>query len=97
MRETSTVVLCCLALLLAAAVKPASAGGAAQLARSQGASAADASTRAQAMIYGTVQRQASMLGFADAFWLMALLFLAVIPLMFFLKRAGPAAEIPAAH
>jgi DHA2 family multidrug resistance protein len=65
--------------------------------RAAGASPADAAARAQATLYGTLQRQASMLGFADAFWLMAVLFLGVIPLMFFMKRAKPPAEIPAGH
>jgi DHA2 family multidrug resistance protein len=70
---------------------------AAQMAHASGASAPDAAARAQAMLYGTMQRQASMLGFADGFWLMAVLFLAVIPLMFFMKPAKASAEITAAH
>jgi hypothetical protein len=30
-----------------------------------------------------------MLAFADAFWVMALLFLLIIPFMFLMKRTGP--------
>jgi len=31
-----------------------------------------------------------MLAFSDAFWLMAMLFLLVIPMMFLVKKTGPA-------
>ena len=65
--------------------------------QAQGSSLPDATARAQALLYGTVQRQAGMLAFADVFFLMSILFIAVIPLMFFMKRSAPAAEIPAAH
>ncbi len=30
-----------------------------------------------------------MLSFADAFWVMAVLFVLIIPLMFLMKRTGP--------
>ena len=33
--------------------------------------------------------QSTMLAFADVFWVMALLFLVILPLMFFIKRVGP--------
>ncbi|MEI9970758.1 MAG: hypothetical protein WDO73_01200 [Ignavibacteriota bacterium] len=36
-------------------------------------------------------RQANMLAFADAFWVMGALFLLVIPLMFFIKKVRPSA------
>ena len=46
--------------------------------------------QARGLIYGTMLRQANMLAFADAFWVMAILFLAVVPLMFLMRKAGPA-------
>jgi DHA2 family multidrug resistance protein len=52
-----------------------------------GASAPDAVRQAHGILYGMVQRQSAMLAFADAFWLMAALFLAVLPLMLMMKRA----------
>ncbi|MBS1854325.1 MAG: DHA2 family efflux MFS transporter permease subunit [Acidobacteria bacterium] len=54
-----------------------------------GASAPDAAVRAHGMVYGMLLKQANMLAFADAFWVMGILFLAVIPLMLFVKRVGP--------
>ena len=47
-------------------------------------------------MYGTVQRQSSMLAFADAFWVMAVLFLAIMPLMFLMKRAPKSGQAAAA-
>ena len=57
--------------------------------QSAGASAPDAAVQAQGMVYGTLTKQASMLAFSDAFWIMGILFLAIIPLMFLLRKAGP--------
>jgi len=51
----------------------------------------DAGMKAQGLIYGNMLRQASMLAFADAFWVMGALFLLIIPLMFFMKRTRPPA------
>jgi DHA2 family multidrug resistance protein len=59
--------------------------------RSAGSSAPDANLQAQGIIYGTMVRQSNMLAFADAFWVMGVLFLLVIPMMFFLKRVRPGA------
>ncbi len=56
----------------------------------QGSSAPDAAARAHGLLYGTLVRHANMLAFADAFWVMAVLFLTVVPLMFLMKRAGHA-------
>jgi len=69
--------------------RDALAGSAAML-RAHGASAADAGMQAQGLLYGSMMRQSSMLAFSDAFWMMAVLFLSVIPLMFLMKKAGPA-------
>jgi MFS transporter, DHA2 family, multidrug resistance protein len=54
-----------------------------------GASLPDAAVQAQGLMYGTVQRQAGMLAFADAFWVMGGLFLLIVPLMFLMKNSGP--------
>jgi DHA2 family multidrug resistance protein len=68
--------------------REALAGAAATL-RARGAPAADAALKAQGMIYGNMLRQSSMLAFADAFWVMGVLFLLIIPLMFFIKKVKP--------
>ena len=65
-------------------------GQSSQILQAHGAGAVDAAAQAQALVYGTMQRQSNMLAFSDAFWVMGVLFLAIIPLMFFLKNAGPA-------
>jgi hypothetical protein len=41
------------------------------------------------MIYGSVLRQSSMMAFADAFAVMAALFLIVAPLMLLMKKMRP--------
>jgi DHA2 family multidrug resistance protein len=68
--------------------RDALAGASATL-RGAGSSAHDATLQAQAMIYGNVLRQSSMLAFADAFWVMGTLFLLIIPLMFLIKKVKP--------
>jgi MFS transporter, DHA2 family, multidrug resistance protein len=57
--------------------------------QAHGASLPDASREASGLIYGSMQRQAGMLAFSDAFWVMGALFLAIIPLMFLMKKSGP--------
>ena len=64
-------------------------GSAAMAIQAHGASAPDAGRQAQALLYGSMLRQSNMLAFSDAFWVMAVLFLAVVPLMFFMKKSGP--------
>jgi DHA2 family multidrug resistance protein len=59
---------------------------AAAMLQARGGSAPDAAGQAHGLLYGTMLRESSMLAFSDAFWLMAVLFLAVVPLMFFMKR-----------
>jgi len=51
-----------------------------------GSSAANAAARAQGMIYSMIQRQAAMLSFVDDFKLLGVVFFAIIPLFFLLKR-----------
>jgi MFS transporter, DHA2 family, multidrug resistance protein len=63
-----------------------SAAGAAQLITGHGASPPDAALQAHGLIYGSVARQANMLAFLDGFWFMAVLFLAIIPLMLMIRN-----------
>jgi DHA2 family multidrug resistance protein len=59
----------------------------------QGASAADAAAQAQGVLYGVVQKQSAMLAVADTFWLLGVVFLCLIPVVFFLRKTKP----PAGH
>jgi len=52
----------------------------------QGADAYTASQRALAALYGLVQRHAAMLSFVEAFWIMGVLFLAMVPFVVFLRK-----------
>jgi MFS transporter, DHA2 family, multidrug resistance protein len=63
--------------------------GAAAALRTAGSPSADAALQAQGIVYGNMLRQSNMLAFGDAFWLMATLFLVVVPLMFFLRNVRP--------
>jgi MFS transporter, DHA2 family, multidrug resistance protein len=63
--------------------------GAKQMFMSRGADAFHAAAQAQQLVYGMVQRQAMLLSFLEDFRLLALTFLAVIPLMFLMKRIRP--------
>ncbi len=56
---------------------------------SRGMDAVHAMIQARAMLYGQLQRQAMMQSFVDNFWLMAMICLAVIPLMFLMKKIKP--------
>jgi DHA2 family multidrug resistance protein len=51
-----------------------------------GSSASGAAVRAQGMVYGIIQRQAAMLSFLDDFKLLGVIFFAIIPIFFLLKR-----------
>jgi DHA2 family multidrug resistance protein len=60
----------------------------------QGSGAAQAAAQAQALLYGSLNRQAMALAFVDDFWLMAVVILVLVPLPFLLKKVrsekGPA-------
>ena len=60
-----------------------------QLFMSKGADAVHAAAQAQAMIYGMVQRQAMLLSFIENFKMFTIVFLAVTPLMFLMKKIRP--------
>ena len=79
-----------------------------QMFLAKGADAAHAAQQAQQFVYDMVQRQASMLAFLEDFRLLAIAFLALIPLMFLMKntrvmflmkntRAGRGASSSLAH
>jgi DHA2 family multidrug resistance protein len=57
-------------------------------------SSVDALHQAQAQIYATVQRQAAFLSFNDAFWVMAIVLAAMVPLVL-LMRKPPLGAVPA--
>jgi len=64
---------------------------------SHGYSAFDAQKKAMAAVYGMVQRHAAMLAFVEAFWVMAVMFGALLPFLFLLRyQKLKAPEPPAA-
>jgi DHA2 family multidrug resistance protein len=67
----------------------ASLANTAAMVGTRGAGLAGAEAQARGLIYGGMLRQANMLSFADAFLVMAVLFVAIVPLMFFMRKAGP--------
>jgi DHA2 family multidrug resistance protein len=71
-----------------------SLAGAAQVLSQHGASPPDAAAAAHGLLYGSMLRQSGMLAFSDTFWLMGMLFLLVIPMMFLVKKTGPARARP---
>lgn len=54
-----------------------------------GASASQALLQAQGVLYGMVQKQASMLAFIDDFRYLGLVFIVLVPFVFLLKKADP--------
>jgi len=60
-----------------------------QLLITKGADPVQAAAQAQGMIYGSMQQQAAMLSFNEVFWILGVAFLAVIPLMFLMKKMRP--------
>ncbi|MGC1373539.1 MAG: DHA2 family efflux MFS transporter permease subunit [Candidatus Sulfotelmatobacter sp.] len=63
--------------------------GASRALQSHGASAGFANKQAYALIGATVQRQATMLSYIDNFQILALSILALIPLVFLVKKGRP--------
>jgi MFS transporter, DHA2 family, multidrug resistance protein len=53
---------------------------------SGGSSGPGAAAQAQGMVYGIIQRQAAMLSFLDDFKLLGVVFFAIIPIFFLMKR-----------
>lgn len=56
-----------------------------------------ATAQAQALLYSMMQKQAAMLSFLDDYRVMGVVFLAMIPLVFMMKRARPKAGGMAVH
>src|SRR5437763_12493336 len=89
--------------LLGANVTPYDPASQSMLARMQaafmaaGADATTAASRANAAMFGMVQRQASMVSFVGIFQLLGVVFIAMVPLLLLMKRPQRAAPPPGAH
>ena len=55
--------------------------------QTHGYNSVDAAKKSLGAIYGMVQQQAAMLSFVEAFWVMGVIFLGMIPLLFLLRNA----------
>jgi len=62
-----------------------------------GSDPVQAAHQAEAVLYGDLLRQSSMVAYIDVFRLLAWLCVALIPLMFFMKPARPSAGAPPVH
>jgi DHA2 family multidrug resistance protein len=60
-----------------------------QLFVTRGADSVQAAAQAHGLIYNLVQQQTAMLAFNEVFWTLGVVFLAVIPLMFLMRKTGP--------
>ena len=67
--------------------------GATRAMQAHGASAAFATQQAYALIEGTLQRQAAMLAYIDDFRLLGISILAMLPLVFLMKKSKPGGGI----
>ncbi len=63
--------------------------GATRAMQAHGASAAGAARQAYALIQGTVERQATMLAYIDCFWFLGVAIMAMIPMVFLMKKSKP--------
>jgi DHA2 family multidrug resistance protein len=72
------------------ALQRALAGAKATL-MANGFSPTDAAHRAWGMVDGMLQRQAAMLSFNDAFWILGMMFLLVAPAVFLMRSNNPGA------
>jgi MFS transporter, DHA2 family, multidrug resistance protein len=55
--------------------------------QTHGYNSVDAAKKSLGAIYGMLQQQAAMLSFVEAFWVMGLIFLCMVPLLFLLRNA----------
>ena len=62
-----------------------------------GSGPTEAVQQAQGLLYGMLQQQSAMLAFIDNFWLLGVICLAMIPLIFFMKKAKSAHAPVGAH
>src|SRR5260370_103700 len=58
-------------------------------AEAHGASAAHAAQQAYALVQSTVSRQATMLAYIDCFWFLGVAIMAMIPMVFLMKKSRP--------
>ncbi len=63
--------------------------GAAHMLQAAGSSASQALQQAHVLVYDELLRQAAMLSYIDVFWLLSFTCLAMIPLMFLMKKMRP--------
>jgi DHA2 family multidrug resistance protein len=63
--------------------------GATRALEARGASAAHATQQAYALVQSTVQRQATMLAYIDCFWFLGVAIMAMIPMVFLMKKSRP--------
>jgi DHA2 family multidrug resistance protein len=63
----------------------------------RGSSWALGAHQAQGILYGELQRQSAMLAFVDMYWILGVVCLAMIPLMFIMKRSRPASGAVVSH
>jgi MFS transporter, DHA2 family, multidrug resistance protein len=68
-----------------------------QLFVSRGADPVTAAHRAEGVIWGMVQRQASMLAYNDAFRFLGGMFLILLPLLFLIQKPKGGKSPPMAH
>jgi DHA2 family multidrug resistance protein len=66
-----------------------------QFLMSQGSVSSQA--QAQGLLYGMLQRHSAMLAFVDSFWLLAVMFIALAPLIFLMKKTKPHRAEMAGH
>ncbi|HKS96418.1 MAG TPA: EmrB/QacA family drug resistance transporter, partial [Terriglobia bacterium] len=62
-----------------------------------GSDVATATRRAYAAVFGLVERQSAMLSFNSAFWLLAILFIAILPCILLMERPASGGPGAAAH
>jgi DHA2 family multidrug resistance protein len=71
--------------------------GTTQALTAAGSSPSQASVQAYAQLYGSVQRQSSMLAYIDCFFILSIVFASLIPFVFIMKRADPQKGAAPAH
>ena len=71
--------------------------GAGHMLVAQGSDPVQATQQAHGLMYGMLMRQSAMMGFVDSFWVLAMVFLLMIPLMFLMKKTRPQKMEVAAH
>jgi hypothetical protein len=53
-----------------------------------GSNSVGAMKKSMGVMYGMIQQQAALRSFVEAFWLMGIIFLGMLPLLVFLRNAG---------